>query len=74
MDRRFRRADIGVIVLDPVLLNDPSYRDDPQFQRFVTGKQAGEFTFFDVPDLPVRIAVRKDLLTPFADRVSVSRN
>ena len=35
---------------------------DPEFSAFVTGKQTGDFTFFAVPDLPVRIAVRKDLL------------
>jgi len=57
-----RRANVGIIVLDSWLLNDPAYHDDPEFQEFVAGKQADDFAFYDAPDTPVRIAVRRDLL------------
>src|SRR5262249_52481229 len=63
---RFRNfvqwADVSIIVLDQYLVNDPQYRDDPDFQEFLAGKRSGDFRFFTVSDEPVRIAVRKDLL------------
>jgi hypothetical protein len=67
-----RQANIGIVVVDPFLLNCPSYRDDAQFQEFVTGERTGDFAFFDVAGLPVRIAVRRDLLR--ASRVQVARS
>ena len=61
-----RQVDVGVIVLEPVLVNWPTYRGDPEFQEFEAGKRRGDFVFFAVPELPVRIAVRKDLLADSA--------
>jgi hypothetical protein len=57
-----RRRDIGVVVLDPGLLSDVCYRDDPTFKDFVAGKTADDFRLFPVPHVPVKIAVRQDLL------------
>jgi hypothetical protein len=56
------RAGVGVIVVDSLLENAASFRDDPEFQAFAAARQAGGFTFVAVPGLPVRIAVRKALL------------
>jgi hypothetical protein len=72
-----RQANIGIIVLDSLLMNEVCYRDDPEFQEFVSGKRAGDFLFIGVPETPVRIAVRKDLLgrpveRPFVQPSSLS--
>jgi hypothetical protein len=61
-----RQRAIGVIVLDSLLLDNPAYRNDTEFQEFVAGKRTGDFAFLDVPGLTVRIAVRKDLLSEAA--------
>jgi hypothetical protein len=58
-----RQAGIGVIVIDHVMMNEGMYRNDPQFQEFVSGKEVGDFVFFAVPEVQVRIAVRKHLLS-----------
>jgi len=57
-----RKADIGVIVIDPVLVNDALCRDDPDFSAFVAGERTGDFIVRAVPEAPVRIAVRRDVL------------
>jgi hypothetical protein len=57
-----RRRDVGVVVIDPGLLSDVCYRDDPSFKDFVAGKQTDDFRLFRVPHVPVKIAVRRDLL------------
>jgi hypothetical protein len=56
------RRGINVVVLDGHLRRDSRFRDDPEFQDFVSGKRSGEFTLVPVPDGDVQIAVRKDLL------------
>jgi hypothetical protein len=57
-----RRRGINVIVIDGHLLNDCGFRDDPEFQEFAAEKRTEDFTMIPVPNGPVRIAVRKDLL------------
>jgi hypothetical protein len=55
---------VGVIVLDRDLVEDPRYRDDPEFREFVERPEADGFTLVPVPNTPDRIAVRGDLLPP----------
>lgn len=56
-----RQGNIGLVLLDEMLLDDAGYRDDPEFKEFAAGAWEG-FRYVPVPDAPVRIAVRKDLL------------
>jgi hypothetical protein len=56
-----RQGKISLVLLDDILLNDAGFRDDPEFKEFAAGTWEG-FTYVSVPDLPLRIAVRKDLL------------
>jgi hypothetical protein len=57
-----RRRGINVVVLDNQLPGDSRFRDDPEFQEFLSGQQTGDFTLVSVPNTAVRIAVRRDLL------------
>ncbi len=65
-DRGFRdfvrMRDISVIILDPYLLNDPKYRDDPEFRALVAGNEDSDFQLFSVDGTTVRIAVRRNVL------------
>jgi hypothetical protein len=62
-----QRRNINLIILDPTLAVDVLFRDDPEFQAFKAGKQTKSFTLFEVPNTPVLIAARKDLLLPLAE-------
>jgi hypothetical protein len=67
-----RERDVSVVVIDPGLIFDVCYRDDPSFKDLVSGKRTEDFRLFPVaiswpvtwPKIPVLIAVRKDLLRP----------
>jgi hypothetical protein len=72
------RRNINLIVLHPDLLRDVLFRDDPEFQAFAAGEKTEDFSLITVPNAPVRIAVRKDLLASphvhiLTDRPPVSR-
>jgi hypothetical protein len=56
-----RQAEVGLVFLDCFLLGDVLFRDDPDFQQFAAGRWE-EFKYVPVPELFLRIAVRKDLL------------
>jgi hypothetical protein len=56
------QRNIGVVIIDPGLLSDICYRDDPSFKAFAAGEQTEDFRLIRLPHLPVRIAVRQDLL------------
>jgi hypothetical protein len=55
---------VGVIVLDRDLIEDPRYREDPEFRDFLGRPEADGFTLLPVPNTDVRLAVRSDLLLP----------
>jgi hypothetical protein len=55
---------VGVIVLDRDLVEDPRYRDDPEFRDFLERPEADGFTLLPVASTDVRLAVRSDLLSP----------
>src|SRR5262249_33428123 len=57
-----RQRGINVIILSPDMVNDVLLRDEPEFQDFVAGVCTGDFTLLPVPDTPVQIAVRNDVL------------
>jgi hypothetical protein len=57
-----RGRKINLIVLHPTLLIDVAFRDDPEFQAFISGLRTEDFVIFPVPKTAVRIAVQKDLL------------
>jgi hypothetical protein len=60
-----QRGNIGIVFLDRWLSNDAAYRDDPEFQEFAAGTSSSDdFAYVPVPELKLRIAVRKDLLPP----------
>jgi hypothetical protein len=57
-----RRADIGVVLLDPELVEWPAWKSDPDFQALVEGRESEIFRLILVRRQPtVRIAVRRDL-------------
>jgi len=56
-----RRGNISIVFLDPELIDDVAYRDDPEFKEFAAGGEEG-FAYIRVPEARLRIAVRKDLL------------
>jgi hypothetical protein len=55
------RRGVGVIVLDSQLSRDPAFRNDQEFQDFLSGRRTEDFTLVPVPNVPIRIAVRNDL-------------
>src|SRR5262249_20954222 len=57
-----RKHDVGVVILSPTLTNDPLYKSDPEFRRFVEQDGDDAFTVLVAPHAQTRVAVRKDLL------------
>ena len=57
-----KQQHINIIILDPLLLADPQYRDDPEFQALVLGTRTEDFQLFAVRGYPAWIAVRRDLV------------
>jgi len=59
------RADVGVVILEPVLGECPQLKSDPDLQALLAGKEIPRFRLFPLPEYPdLRVAVRRDLLTP----------
>ncbi len=60
-----KRANIGLVVLDPVTTTVPQLRDDPDLKALVEREESDVFRVFRVEGHPeIRLAVRKDLLPP----------
>ena len=58
-----QRADIGLIVLEPVMAECPQLRDDPDFRALMDGKESARFRLVPVEGYPfLRVAVRRDLM------------
>ena len=58
-----QRADIGLIVLEPVMAECPQLRDDPDFRALMDGKESARFRLVPVDGYPfLRVAARRDLL------------
>jgi hypothetical protein len=56
-------ADIGLVILEPVLTESPQLRDDPDLRALMEGKESAKFRLFPLADYPfLRVAVRRDLL------------
>ena len=60
-----RRTNVGVVVLEPLVLATPLMRDDPDAKALAEGRESELFRVFPVEGHPdYRIAVRRDLLPP----------
>jgi hypothetical protein len=57
------RADIGLVILEPVLAECPQLHDDPDLRALMEGKESAKFRLFPLAEYPfLRVAVRRDLL------------
>jgi hypothetical protein len=57
-----RDKGIDVVIVSEELCRYAKYRDDPEFQEFLSGSPTEDFTFLSVEGTGVRIAVRGELL------------
>jgi hypothetical protein len=58
------RADIGLVILEPVLTECPQLHDDPDLRALMEGKESAKFRLFPLADYPfLCVAVRRDLLS-----------
>lgn len=58
-----RRANVGVVLLEPILLGAPALAGDPEVRELAAGRDTERFRSLPVPGYPVvRLAVRRDLL------------
>lgn len=57
------RVGVGVLVVDPLMLEFPGLRDDPEYRSLASGAESDLFRLVTVEKYPeIRFAVRRDLL------------
>jgi hypothetical protein len=57
-----KRANVGVVILEPVLGECPALHNDSDLQAIMAGKEIPAFKLIPLPEYPfLRVAVRRDL-------------